>query len=232
MVNCESFIQSFLQLLYPNLCVSCNNNLVEGERYLCLGCQFVLPETNNHLKKENEVEKTLWGRIPFERAFSFLFFNQHGMTQKLLHELKYKGNEELATFLGEIYAERIKKTIENHRIDSIVAIPLHNSKLRKRGYNQSLAFANGLSNHLQIDNLSEALVRTIATDTQTKKSRTERWKNVSSIFKVEDGSVFENRHILLVDDVITTGATIESCAREIIKSSNCTISIASIAFAA
>lgn len=154
------------------------------------------------------------------------------MTQKLLHELKYKGNEELATFLGEIYAERIKKTIENHRIDSIVAIPLHNSKLRKRGYNQSLAFANGLSNHLQIDNLSEALVRTKATDTQTKKSRTERWKNVSSIFKVEDGSVFENRHILLVDDVITTGATIESCAREIIKSSNCTISIASIAFAA
>lgn len=232
MVNCDSYFQSVLHLLYPNLCVSCNKNLVEGERYLCLGCQFVLPETNNHLTKENEVEKTLWGRIPFERAFSFLFFNQHGMTQKLLHELKYKGNEDLAIFLGEIYAERIKKTIENHGIDAIVAIPLHSSRLKKRGYNQSLAFANGISNLLQIENLSDALVRTKATDTQTKKSRTERWENVSSIFKVEDISRFANRHVLLVDDVITTGATIESCAKEIIKSNNCTISVASIAFAA
>jgi ComF family protein len=192
----------------------------------------VLPETNNHLNKENEVEKTLWGRIPFERAFSFLFFNQQGMTQKLLHELKYKGNEELATFLGEIYAQRIKKTVENHRIDAIAAIPLHSSRLKKRGYNQSLAFANGISNLLEIENLSSALVRTKATDTQTKKSRTERWENVSSIFEVADARLLENKHILLVDDVITTGATIESCAKEIIKSSNCTISIASIAFAA
>lgn len=232
MIYCSSFLNNVLHLLYPNLCVSCNKNLIENERYLCLGCQFVLPETNNHLNKENEVEKTLWGRIPFERAFSFLFFNQQGMTQKLLHELKYKGNEELATFLGEIYAQRIKKTVENHRIDAIAAIPLHSSRLKKRGYNQSLAFANGISNLLEIENLSSALVRTKATDTQTKKSRTERWENVSSIFEVADARLLENKHILLVDDVITTGATIESCAKEIIKSSNCTISIASIAFAA
>lgn len=191
-----------------------------------------LPETNDHLKNENGVEKTLWGRIPFERAFSFLFFNQRGITQKLLHELKYKGNEELAVFLGSTYGKKISKTAESHKIDAIVAVPLHISKLRKRGYNQSLAFANGISEQLGIENLSEFLIRTKATETQTKKNRPERWENVSSIFSVIEPRKFENRHVLLVDDVITTGATIESCANEIIRTCKCSLSIASIAFAA
>ncbi len=225
-------LKSLLHLLYPNLCVACNNQLHASERYLCMGCQLQLPETNDHLKLENGVEKTLWGRIPFERAFSFLFFNQRGTTQKLLHELKYKGNEELAVYLGEIYGQKIRKTAESHGINAIVAVPLHTSKLRKRGYNQSLAFANGISEVLAMENLSDFMVRVKATDTQTLKSRTERWQNVENIFEVNNTQIFENKHILLVDDVITTGATLESCAGAIVKNCNCRISVASIAFAA
>ncbi len=225
-------LKSLLHLLYPNLCVACNKQLLPAERYLCLGCQMQLPETNDHLYLENGVEKTLWGRIPFERAFSFLFFNQKGTTQKLLHELKYKGNEELAIYLGEIYGQKIRKTAESHGIDSIVAVPLHASKLRKRGYNQSLAFANGISEVLGIENLSDLMVRRKATATQTQKNRTERWQNVENIFAINQAQMFENKHILLVDDVITTGATLESCASAIVKNCKCRISIASIAFAA
>jgi ComF family protein len=191
-----------------------------------------LPETNNHLQKENGVEKSLWGRIPFDRAFSFLYFNQFGLTQKLLHELKYKGNQELAYYLGEIYASKIKQTVQNHGIDSVIAIPLHKNKLQKRGYNQSLAFAKGLGETLGLEDLSSNIIRNKETDTQTKKSREERWENVESIFSVKNPELLKNKHILVVDDVITTGATIESCTREIVKCGNCTISVASIAFAA
>lgn len=225
-------LQHILHLLYPNLCLNCNKSLVQTERYLCLICQLNLPETNDHLVKENSVEKTMWGRIPFERAFSFLYFNQKGVTQRLLHELKYRGNEELAVYLGEIYAARIKQTAQNHGIDAIVAVPLHASRLKKRGYNQSFAFAEGIAKGLNIENLSTAVERRKATDTQTKKSRAERWKNVSSIFCVTQANLLQQKHILLVDDVITTGATIESCGQEIIKAVDCTLSIASIAFAA
>ncbi len=223
---------NLLNLFYPNLCVSCNQSLVQTERYLCLGCLIKLPETKDHLMKENGVEKTLWGRIPFERAFSFLYFNQKGITQKLLHELKYKGNEELAHFLGELYAEKIRKTVENHGINAILAIPLHKNKLAKRGYNQSLAFANGISQTLQLEDLSEYVERMKFTDTQTKKSRADRWTNVHSVFTIHNQNCFENKHVLVVDDVITTGATIESCANEIAKLAKCRISVASIAFAA
>lgn len=225
-------IESILNLLFPNLCVFCNTSLVESERHLCLNCQLKLPETFDHLKIENGVEKTFWGRIPFERAFSFLFFNQRGLTQKILHELKYNGNENLAVFLGELYAKRIEKTIQCHGIDSVIAVPLHPSKMRKRGYNQSLAFATGISNTLNLENFSNNVIRKIATDTQTKKNRTERWKNVDQVFEITDRNLFEKKHILVIDDVITTGATLESCANEIVKCGNCRISIASIAYAA
>ncbi|MDP1726114.1 MAG: phosphoribosyltransferase family protein [Bacteroidota bacterium] len=223
--------QSLLHLFYPNLCVTCNKSLVGAEKHICLGCRLKLPETNFHLEIENKVEKTFWGRIPVERAFAFLYFNKAGLTQQLLHQLKYKGNEELADFLGVIYGERLLKTVENHKIDAIVAVPLHSSKQRKRGYNQSLAFANGLAKTLKLENYSNVIVRKKATETQTKKTRLERWQNVNSIFEVLEPERLKNKHLLLVDDVITTGATLESCAKAIQYQSNCLVSIASIAYA-
>ncbi|MBC7381392.1 MAG: ComF family protein [Bacteroidia bacterium] len=223
-------LNSLLHLFYPNLCITCNNSLVGNEKHLCLGCRLQLPETNFHLEKENQVEKTFWGRIPVERAFAFLYFNQAGLTQQLLHQLKYKGNEELADFLGVIYGQKLIQTIETNHIDGIIAVPLHVSKLRKRGYNQSLAFANGLSKSLKLTNYSNVISRKTATQTQTKKTRIERWQNVTSIFSVTEPEKLENKHILLVDDVITTGATLESCAKAIKDHCNCLLSVASIAY--
>ncbi len=224
-------MESLIHIFYPNLCLTCNTSLVPGEKHICLSCRLKLPETNYHMERENKVEKTFWGRIPIERAFSFLYFNKAGLTQQLLHQLKYKGNEDLAVFLGVLYGQKLKKTVENHKIDAIVAVPLHTSKLRKRGYNQSLAFANGLSESLLIDNYSNLLVRNRATDTQTSKNRLERWQNVESVFSVKEPEKLKDKHLLLVDDVITTGATIESCANAIRSQSDCRLSIASIAYA-
>jgi ComF family protein len=225
-------LESILQLIFPNLCLNCHQSLVTGEKHLCLYCQLELPETQYHLQKDNGVEKSLWGKIPFERAFSFLYFNQRGITQKILHELKYRGNEDLAIYLGSLYGERLKSTQAIHGIEGVIAIPLHPIKLKKRGYNQSQAFATGLCQSLQIEDLSSQLFRRKNTQTQTQKSRSERWDNVKEIFGVKNPKLLNNKHLLLVDDVITTGATIESCVKEVIEKSNCKLSIASIAHAA
>lgn len=225
-------LKDILQIIFPNLCINCNQTLIIHERLLCLSCQLELPETQYHLMKDNNIEKSLWGKIPFQRAFSFLYFNQEGITQKILHELKYKGNEELAIFLGKIYGQRLKESAVIQDIDGIMAIPLHPIKLRKRGYNQSQAFATGLAEILEIPDYSSLLFRKKNTETQTQKSRIERWNNVKSVFGIKNAETIQNKHILVIDDVITTGATIESCIREIMEKSNCKLSIASIAHAA
>jgi len=224
--------KNILQLIFPNVCINCHQSLVINENLLCLNCQLELPETQYHLTKDNSIEKSLWGKIPFQRAFSFLYFNQEGITQKILHELKYKGNEELAVFLGKIYGQRLKSSNAVQGVDGIMAIPLHPIKLRKRGYNQSEAFATGLAEVLEIPDYSSLLFRKKNTETQTQKSRIERWNNVKSVFGLKNAETIQNKHILVVDDVITTGATIESCINEIMKKSNCKLSIASIAHAA
>lgn len=224
--------KDILQLVFPNLCINCHQSLVLNERHLCLRCQLELPETQYHLQKDNGIEKSLWGKIPFERAFSFLYFNQAGITQKILHELKYKGNEDLAVFLGKIYGQRLLASQAANNLDGIMAIPLHPIKFRKRGYNQSQAFSFGLSEVLGIPDLSSMLLRNKNTETQTQKSRFERWDNVKNVFKLKNPETLNNKHILIVDDVITTGATIESCIKEIIEKSDCKLSIASIAHAA
>jgi len=189
-----------------------------------------MPETGYHEQKENPIEKLFWGRIKLERAFAYLFFRKSGIVQNILHELKYNSNQELARFLGIKYAQRIKSTVADISIDSVAAIPLHKSKKRIRGYNQSELFAEGLAEGLGIEDLSSSLKRNIATETQTKKSRIERWQNVENVFELIRPEQFKNRHILIVDDVITTGATIESCVHAVeIQGELNKISVASIA---
>lgn len=219
-----------VNIVYPKLCLVCNYNLLEQENFICLNCYGNLPVTNYHLNADNPVEKAFWGRIPLQKAFSFLYFNNKGAAQKLLHQLKYKKNKELAQFLGVIYGEQLAKTLSNNNIQAIVAIPLHKTKYRLRGYNQSEWFAQGICEVTNLENLCNTVVRNVATETQTKKTRFERWQNVEEIFSVVEPTRLKNKHILLVDDVITTGATIEACAQTLIKIEGVKISIASIAY--
>lgn len=222
--------QDLLGIFFPKLCIGCNRTLLRNEDYICSSCNYHLPVTNYHLQKNNPLEKAFWGRVKIEKAFSFLFFKKGNITQHLLHELKYKGNKELGNYLGSIYGEKLQQCIGD--IDSIVSIPLHKSKLKKRGYNQTDFFATGLSSQLKIENLSEYIYKKKANETQTKKNRYERWENVENIFAIKDVTVFKNKHVLLVDDVITTGATIEACSNVLSDAADCKISIASIAITA
>jgi ComF family protein len=205
--------------------------LVASENYVCTACLLELPLTNFHNLPGNNLEKVFWGRCEVEKAIALLYFKKGGKTAKLLHALKYHNNSEIALFLGKYYGTFLKEFIVKNSIDAVVAIPLHKNKLRLRGYNQSEMLCNGIAETLGIDNLSNQIIRTKFTETQTKKSRLERSENVNKVFEVTKKAIFENKHILLIDDVITTGATIESCAIELTQITNCKVSIGALAFA-
>lgn len=220
-----------LQLIYPNNCICCYQHLVATENYVCTACLLELPLTNFHNLPGNNLEKVFWGRSVIENAIALLYYKKGGKTAKLLRALKYHNNPEIALFLGKYYGTFLKEFIVKNGIEAVVAIPLHKNKLRMRGYNQSEMLCNGIAETLGIDNLSTQIIRTKFTETQTKKSRLERSENVNKVFEITNTAIFENKHILLIDDVITTGATIESCANELTQITNCKVSIGALAFA-
>ncbi len=219
-------LQSFIDLLFPQLCIGCNQSLVFGEKHLCTDCILHLPETNYHLQVNNPVEKIFWGRIPIVSAYSFLSFKKQGIVQRLLHDLKYGNNPEVGELLGMMYAQRLATAGIFPEI--VLAVPLHPKKLKLRGYNQSECFAKGISSVLGCKHSDHIIIRKRATETQTRKSRFARWENVGRVFEVKKPELVFNKKILLVDDVITTGATIEACAQTIIPFTN-SLSIGSIA---
>jgi ComF family protein len=196
---------------------------------LCTGCLLHLPQTHFHKAPQNPLEKIFWGRLKLEQAFAFLHFKKGNAVQHILHEIKYKDNKELAIFIGRYYGAILKSS--GALPDAVAAIPLHESKLRKRGYNQSALIAQGMAESLCIENLSGNLERLKATETQTKKSRFERWENVEEVFAVKNPDAFLHKHVLLIDDVITTGATIEACGKAVLSVGNTRLSVAGIAFA-
>lgn len=222
-------LEEIFQLFFPKLCSSCNGSLVKNEKFLCSNCLFHLPQTHFHLTRENPLEKVFWGRLHLHAAMAFVHFKKGGSIQQVLHEIKYKDNKELAQFIGNYYGSILNNA--NLKYDGVAAIPLHKSKLRKRGYNQSECFADGLSQSLSIPNVSSALSRLKYTETQTRKSRFERWENVDDVFKVTIPDAIKGKHVLLVDDVITTGATIEACAKVMLELADTKLTVASIAFA-
>jgi len=226
-----SYFQDFISLFYPDNCLSCGNNLFKSERILCTSCLFHLPKTNYHFEKDNPISKIFWGRTEIEIASAFYFFVKASKLQHLIHQLKYKGKKEIGVFIGEIYGEELVKSEFYKNIDLIIPVPLHPKKEKLRGYNQSEVFARGLSASMNIPVDTLTLIRTYASETQTKKTRFKRWENVKEIFEIRDAEKIENKHILLVDDVITTGATLESCANMLNKISGVKISIAGIAIA-
>lgn len=195
-------------------------------------CIFKLPKTNFHKDKENPIAKIFWGRVSVESAASFYSFGKGGKVQHLIHQLKYKGKKEVGVSVGKLYGQELKASDNFNLIDIIVPVPLHKKKLRKRGYNQSQYFAEGLSQTMNVDTDCKSLFRALASETQTRKSRFNRWKNVESVFQLKDSISLIGKHILLVDDVITTGATLEACAHTLLQIPGVKISIVTIAYAA
>ncbi|MDP5092838.1 MAG: ComF family protein [Polaribacter sp.] len=224
-------LYDFIHLFYPKLCGVCEEQLVMNEKIICTVCRHDLPLTNFTSFDKNSVTQTFYGRIDIEKGYSLLFFKKEGITQKLIHELKYRGNEEIGEFFGNWLGEIIREKEEFKDVDFIIPVPLHPKKLKQRGYNQVTKFGKTLTNHLNIPFLENELVRVSSTKTQTFKARFERFSNIDTKFLLKNPDVFTNKHILLIDDVITTGATLESCANVFQKSENCKISILTMAIA-
>ncbi len=227
----NSILSDFISLIYPRYCYACRQQLYKLEEYICLKCEHDLPKTNYHLDPQNPVMIKMYGKSPIAFASSYLRFVKSGKTQQLLHQLKYHDKPEIGNVLGKWYSKSLSEVTQDYKLDMVIPVPLHKSKMKKRGYNQSEGFARGLSEGLDIETNVELLIRTKRNTTQTKKSKMERWKNVESIFKVTYPEQITGKNILLVDDVITTGSTLASCANELLESEAASVSIATIAIA-
>lgn len=223
------YFEDFLSLIFPEICNACGKPLHKHENLICNFCKVKLPFTNFHLQTENPIEKIFWGRVGLEKAGAYLYFHKGNRVQQLMHRFKYKGKKEIGELIGKLYGQELAKNNYFSDADLIIPVPLHPEKQKKRGYNQSEMFANGLANGLSIPTDTTALVRAIASSTQTKKNRFERWQNVETIFKVEHPDLIRNKHVILVDDVITTGATVEACANTLLSAANCKVSFIALA---
>ena len=226
-----SYLFDFLSLFFPKCCNVCSTALVRGEECLCLYCLSKLPKTNFHTQKDNPLEMTFAGRIPVFRATAFCFFRKGNIMQNIVHQLKYKGNKEIGFYLGNMLGLALTGDKDFDAVDVILPIPLHAKKLKKRGYNQSECISKGIAQVMskQIDTTS--LIRVVNASTQTKKSRYSRWENVSENFQITAHNKLANKHILLVDDIITTGATIEAAAQQLLTVKGIKISVACLGYA-
>lgn len=221
----------FVGLFYPRLCLACGKNMPPFEAHFCVMCQYRLPKTGFHLEKNNPFTEKFWGRLPLIAGASFYFFRKGGLTQKIIHRLKYDGRPEVGYKLGELYGRQLLESPYFKTVDIIVPVPLHPRKEKLRGYNQSAVFAKGLSETFQRPWTNEALGRKLHTDSQTRKGVIDRLENVETIFEIRKPEILQNKHVLIVDDVLTTGATLEACAQPILEIPGTGVSMATIAFA-
>ena len=221
--------KGIVHLFFPNLCDGCRSPLLNSEEVICLNCETHLSRTNFHHIHSNETALRLSGRIPFEHATSLAYFTSDGLLQHLIHGLKYADKKKNGIFLGKEIGNAIHKL--NWDIDTIVPVPLHKRKQAKRGYNQSEIIANGISEILKIQVISNALIRTRNTETQTDKTREQRIENVKDAFELKRPELVKGKHLLIVDDVLTTGATLESCALALLTINGVKVSIASAGLA-
>lgn len=231
MIAIQRLTADFIGLLFPTLCNSCGTNLTHAEKEICIKCLFDLPYTDYHIYAENRVAKQFWGRLPVHAAMAMLYFKKGTRVQHLIHNLKYNGKTDLGVKLGELLANKLRNSPSFKDIDLIIPVPLHPKKLRIRGYNQSEHIAIGLGKELNLPIDSKSLIRKKATATQTKKARYFRFENMQTVFDVISRERIENKHVLLIDDVITTGATLEACGNALLANGIKKLSIASIAFA-
>ena len=225
----SNIVNDINTLLLPIACFGCNARLNRGEKHLCTVCRHQLPLTEYTFNDENPIDRIFYGRINIKKANSFLFFTNIGIVKNLIHHLKYKNQEQIGAFLGDWFGHILKENNHLKNIDYVIPVPLHKKKLKKRGYNQTALFAQKLAYYLDSTYNEELLVKTANTKTQTKKSRLGRWQDNRLLYEVTNEKLLENKRILLVDDVITTGATMELCATVIKKIPGTIVFLASMA---
>jgi ComF family protein len=224
-------IKDLTELFFPKLCITCGDRLVSQEKYLCMNCWLDLPLTNFHLNSENKVAQLFWGRVEIENASAYFGYKKGSRYQHLIHFVKYKGLKELGFETGRRFGFQLLNAPGFAEVDLIVPVPLHPEKFKKRGFNQSEWIARGMAESMKRELSCENLFREVHTSTQTRKNRFERWQNVEGIFGVKDIDQFHGKHILLIDDVVTTGSTLEACAFQLLKIDKTKVSIATLAFA-
>ena len=223
--------ESIINLFFPKVCSGCSSFLLSNENVICTVCRHDIPLTNHHLNAENEAFKKFYGRIPVIHTSALFYFHKKGIVQELIHNLKYKGHEEIGTILGEWYAEDLKSIELLQSVDEIIPVPLHNRKLKERGYNQVTAFGKALSFNLNLTYNDSLLLRNVYSKTQSKKNLLGRTEGIATVFDVSFSEKDHNKHFLLIDDVITTGATLEACSRAILKIPGAKISVVCMAMA-
>ena len=226
----KNILADTAHLFYPHICNGCGSDVLADESLLCAKCFINLPVTNFAAHPNNPIEKIFWGRIPLVAAHSEYYFAKSSLIQHLIHQLKYKGNTDIGHYLGELMG---KSLLESNRfnIDGLIPLPLYPDKERKRGYNQAAIICNGIAQSMKVPVLNNYLIRQHFTETQTKKHRTERWENVAESFALKNGSFLKGKHLLLVDDVVTTGATLEASAHNLLNIDGVKLSIATLTFA-
>lgn len=220
---------NLLNLFFPKVCLSCSAHLYDNERHICTTCRHELPVTNFHFSNDEAVKRMFYGRLNLQNATALLYFSKKGVVQELLHNLKYRGHQDVGVCLGEWLGAELAEIEVYRDIDMVIPVPLHNIKRRKRGFNQVSKFGQAIANALNVPFREDILLKVHNTASQVFKDRLKRWSDSGAIFKVEKANQLDNKHILLVDDIITTGATIESCAAQLQKAKNIKLSVATMA---
>jgi ComF family protein len=229
MVGVADIRDALMHFLFPHVCLGCGSDLPEKNMVLCLRCIHDLPETNFENFSANPVEKIFWGRLNLESAFARYYFTKGSLVQRLMHHFKYRSELTLGKLLGRFMGESIQQHTR-FPVDALLPLPLYEKRERSRGYNQSLVLCEGMAEITNLPVIKDAVIRPAFTETQTKKGRVERWKNIEGRFCVVNPSLLENRHLLLVDDVVTTGATLESCGAELMKIDGVKLSVGTLCY--
>ncbi|MEP7109024.1 MAG: ComF family protein [Ferruginibacter sp.] len=227
----KTIFSDTLHLFYPHVCTGCGSDLLQDDQLLCLRCITNLPHTNFARHANNPIEKLFWGRMALVAAHSEFYFAKDSLIQHLIHQLKYRANQEIGIYLGELMGQSLVNSNRFKKIDYLIPLPLYPDKERKRGYNQAAVICTGLSGIMNVPVLQGNVTRQRFTETQTKKHRTERWENVADSFLVNDKEKLYGKNLLLIDDVLTTGATLEACGQSILQADDVKLSIATLSMA-
>lgn len=225
----KRYLSDLAALFFAQTCAGCDAPLVDGEKLICTTCWYRLPDTRSHEDKQNSSARQLWGRVCIEAVASYWYFRDDSRVKRIIHQFKYRNRPEIGTVIGLRYGIVLAETAPFNQAEIVVPVPLHPKKLRTRGYNQSAFFADGLARSMQLPMAEHGIIRVRATESQTHKNRYERYENMQKMFQANDAGAIAGRHVLLVDDVLTTGATLEACAGTLLENGAARVSAVTIA---